>query len=202
MKKINVALMAAAAALCVHAAAPSEAREIKVATATFHPKDQAYNIPKMVQMAGDAAKNGAKLVVFSEMASTGFLYLSAAEAGPNIDTVPGIASSAFGKVADAQNIYIAYGLIERDPDTGVIYNSVAMVGPRGFVAKYRKNQLAVGDDNDWRAPGNLGSPVFDTEIGKIAVLDCYDASQLQSMLLPHYTRSLRYLGSEWRRCGD
>ena len=135
-------------------------------------------------MAVEAAKNGAKLIVYPEMASTGFLYLTEKEAGPNIDTVPGIATEAFGKVADEHNIYIAYGLIEKDPDTGVIYNSAAMVGPKGFVAKYRKNQLAVGDDNLFRAPGNIGFPVFDTELGKIAMLVCYDDSQLQSLLLP------------------
>lgn len=184
MKKIKIALMAAVAALGVQAAAPAEAREIKVATATFQPKEQAFNVPKMVEMAADAAKNGAKLVVFPEMSSTGFLYLTAADAGTNIDTVPGIATDALGKVAEANNIYIAYGLIEKDPDTGVMYNSAAMVGPKGFVAKYRKNQLAVGDDNIFRAPGNLGFPVFDTELGKIAMLVCYDDSQLQSMLLP------------------
>lgn len=184
MKKIKVTLMAAAAALCAHAAAPGEAKEVKVATATFQPKDQAVNVPKMVEMAADAAKNGAKLVVFPEMASTGFLYLTAADAGTNIDTVPGIATDALGKVAEASNIYIAYGLIEKDPDTGVMYNSAVMVGPKGFVAKYRKNQLAVGADNIFRAPGNLGFPVFDTELGKIAMLICYDDSQLQSILLP------------------
>lgn len=184
MKKMTIALLAAAATIGLNAASPAMAKDVKVATGTFHPTDQAHNIPKMEAMATEAAKNGAKLIVFSEMASTGFLYLTEQEAGPNIDTVPGIASAAFGKIADSHNIYIAYGLIEKDPDTGVIYNSVAMVGPKGFVAKYRKNQLAVGDDNLFRAPGNLGFPVFDTEIGKIAMLDCYDDTQLQSMLLP------------------
>lgn len=184
MKKIKIALMAAAAVLCVHAAAPSEAREIKVATATFHPKDQAYNIPKMVEMATEAAKNGAKLIVFPELSSTGFLYLTAEDVGPNMDTIPGQATHALSKIADQSNVYIAFGLIEKDPDTGVTFNSAAMVGPKGFVAKYRKNQLAVGDDNIFRAPGNLGFPVFETELGKIAMLICYDDSQLQSLLLP------------------
>jgi predicted amidohydrolase len=184
MKKLTMALLATTIALGLQAATPVQAKEIKVATGTFHSSDQAHNIPKMVQMSVDAARNGAKLIVFPEMASTGFLYLTAAEAGPNIDTVPGTATSTFGKVADENNIYIAFGLIEKDPDTGVIFNSAAMVGPKGFVAKYRKNQLAVGDDNIFRAPGNLGFPVFDTEIGKIAMLICYDDSQLQSLLLP------------------
>ena len=184
MKQLSMALLATAMLLGVGAAHPVEAKEIKVAAGTFHLKDQAHNIPKMVQMSLDAASNGAKLIVFPEMASTGFLYMTAAEAGPNIDTVPGTATATLGKVAEANNIYIAFGLIERDPDTGLIFNSAAMVGPKGFVAKYRKNQLAVGDDNIFRAPGNLGFPVFDTELGKIAMLICYDDTQLQSLLLP------------------
>ena len=184
MKHLTMALLATAMLLGVGAASPVEAKQIKVAAGTFHLADQAQNIPKMVQMSADAARNGAKLIVFPEMASTGFLYMTAADAGPNIDTVPGTATATLGKVAEANNIYIAFGLIERDPDTGLIFNSAAMVGPKGFVAKYRKNQLAVGDDNIFRAPGNLGFPVFDTELGKIAMLICYDDTQLQSLLLP------------------
>lgn len=184
MMKMKTALISATTVLSLLATAPADAKEIKVATATFHPGDQAHNVPKMVEMAGEAAKNGAKLIVFPELSSTGFLYLTAADAGPNIDTIPGQATSALGKIAEQNNVYIAFGMIEKDTDTGVIFNSAAMVGPNGFVAKYRKNQLAVGDDNIFRAPGNLGFPVFDTELGKIAMLICYDDSQLQSLLLP------------------
>jgi len=184
MKKLTMALLATAMAFCLQAAHPALAKEVRVATATFHPKDQAHNVPKMVQLSTEAAKNGARLIVFPEMASTGFLYLSTAEAGPNIDTVPGKATAELGRVADENNVYIAFGLIERDTDTGVVYNAAAMVGPKGFVAKYRKNQLEVGGDNIFRAPGNLGFPVFDTELGKIAMLICYDDTQLQSVLLP------------------
>jgi predicted amidohydrolase len=161
-----------------------QAAEVKVASVSFHSKDIAYNIPKMSGISEDAAKNGAKLIVFPELASTGFLYPSFADAKPNMDTFPGKATDAFGRVAQKYNTYIAWGYIELDPNTGVAYNSAAIVGPNGFKGNYRKHQLAVGDDNLWRAPGNLGFPVFDTPIGKIALLICYDDSQLQSLLLP------------------
>jgi predicted amidohydrolase len=160
------------------------AAEIKVASVSFHSKDMAYNIPKMADISADAAKNGAKLIVFPEMASTGFLYMTLEQAGPNVDTFPGKATAAFGQVAQKYNTYIAWGYIELDPKTGVAYNSAAIVGPNGFSGNYRKHQLAVGDDNLFRAPGNIGFPVFNTPIGKIALLVCYDDSQLQSLLLP------------------
>jgi predicted amidohydrolase len=162
----------------------ANAAEVKVASVSFHSKDQSYNIPKMSEISVTAAKNGAKLVVFPEMSSTGFLYSSLNEAKPNLDTFPGKATAAFGQVAQQNNIYIAYGYIELDSVTGVAYNSAAIVGPNGFKGNYRKHQLAVGDDNLWRAPGNLGFPVFNTPIGKIALLVCYDDTQLQSLLLP------------------
>lgn len=161
-----------------------QAAELKVASVSFHSKDQSYNITKMAEISATAAKNGAKLVVFPEMSSTGYLYSSLNEAKPNLDTFPGKATEAFGQVAQKSNIYIAWGYIELDPLTGVAYNSAAIVGPNGFKGNYRKHQLAVGGDNLWRAPGNLGFPVFDTPIGKIALLICYDDSQLQSLLLP------------------
>ena len=161
-----------------------QAAEIKVASVSFHSKDLAYNLPKMSEISEVAAKNGARLIVFPEMSSTGFLYNSFAEAKPNMDTFPGKSTEAFGRVAQKYNTYIAYGYIELDPHTGIAYNAAAIVGPNGFTGNYRKHQLAVGDDNLWRAPGNLGYPVFDTPIGRIALLVCYDDSQLQSLLLP------------------
>jgi predicted amidohydrolase len=161
-----------------------KAAEVKVASVSFDSKDMAYNIPKMVEISEDAAKNGARLIVFPEMSSTGFLYETLKQAGPNLDTFPGKATKAFGEVAQKHNTYIAWGYIEIDPKTGVSYNSAAIVGPNGFAGNYRKHQLAMGDDNIYRAPGNLGFPVFETSIGRIALLICYDDSQLQSLLLP------------------
>lgn len=164
--------------------APAQAKDVKVAAVSFHPRDMDYNLPKLVEIASEAARNGAKLIVFPEMASTGYLYPGVAQLGPNFDTLPGKATAALGKVAREHDTYVAFGLIEKDTETGIFYNSSALVGPNGLVGKYRKNQLAVGDDNIFRAPGNLGFPVFDTAIGKIALLICYDDSQLQSLLLP------------------
>lgn len=184
MKKLTMALLATAVALGVQFAQPAEAKEIKVATANLHLKDMAYNLPRMVEMADEASKNGAKLIVFPEMSATGLAYLDVSDVGPNFDSVPGKSTEALGAVAEKNNVYIAFGLIEKDPDTGVYYNSAAMVGPKGFVAKYRKNQLTPGPETNYRTQGNTGFPVFDTELGKIALLICYDDSQLQSTLLP------------------
>jgi len=67
-----------------------QAAEIKVSSVSFHSKDLAYNLPKMAELAEVASKNGARLIVFPEMSSTGFLYDSFANANwPWGVTTPG-----------------------------------------------------------------------------------------------------------------
>lgn len=179
MKKTLLAIITTA--LMSHA----NALEVKVAAVQYKAKDISYNIPKMSEYAIEAAKNGARLIVFPEVASSGYLPIVTLQgAEQNSDTVPGKATSAFEKIAKKYNTYIAYGFIERDPETGALYNAAALVGPNGVVGKYRKNQLSIDLDTTILRPGNLGFPVFETAIGKIALLICYDDSQLQSILLP------------------
>lgn len=179
MKKILTALIATTFM------SQANALEVKVAAVQYTAKDMAYNIPEMSEYAIEAAKNGAKLIVFPEYAASGYLPLiSLKGATENSDTVPGKSTNAFGKIAKQYNTHIAYGFIERDPDTGTIFNAVALVGPNGVVGKYRKNQLSIDLDTTILSPGNLGFPVFNTPIGKITALVCYDDSQLQSLLIP------------------
>jgi predicted amidohydrolase len=78
----------------------AHAAEIKVAAVSFHSKEMAYNIPQMMDISVKAAQEGAKLIVFPEMSSTGFLYSSFAEARLNMDTFPGKATEAFGRIAE------------------------------------------------------------------------------------------------------
>ena len=60
-----------------------------------------------------------------------------------------------------------------DPLTGLTYNTGALIGPDGYIGKYRKNGLNPSDIL-WFTPGNTGYPVFDTELGRIAMIICYD----------------------------
>ena len=159
------------------------AAEVKVAAVEFNPtpKDVDGNIQRIVKAVTDASVNGAKLMVLPEFSVTGFGF---APTNPNdLDTIPGRATAALEKVTRKYNNYVVVGMYERDTVTGVIHNSAALVGPKGLVGKYRKNQLPEGD-YDTAAPGNLGFPVFNTDIGKIAILICFDDSRLQSLLIP------------------
>jgi predicted amidohydrolase len=156
------------------------AAEVKVAAVEFNSAhDLDGNIAGIVNAITVASQNGAKLIVLPEVAATGFVITS-----PNdLDTIPGKTTAAIEKVTSKYNSYVVVGMYEKDLLTGVVHNSAALVGPKGLVGKYRKNQIPEVDFNI-AAPGNLGFPVFDTDIGKIAILICFDDSRLQSLLIP------------------
>jgi len=156
------------------------AAAIKVAAVEFNPAEQNLqgNINEIVAKVTEASQNGAKLIVLPEVAATGWVIASKKDS----DTIPGKATAAMEKITKKYNNYVVIGLYENDPVTGMIHNAAALVGPKGYIGKYRKNQLPPGDF-DTATPGNLGFPVFDTEIGKIGILICFDDSRLQSLLL-------------------
>ncbi|HBK44436.1 MAG: hypothetical protein A2X74_01735 [Polynucleobacter sp. GWA2_45_21] len=177
MKKITASLITFLAffPVMIHAA------EIKVAAVEFNPVEQNVqaNIDGIVTKVTTASQNGAKLIVLPEVAVTGWIIASKKDS----DTIPGKATAAMEKITKKYNNYVVIGLYENDPVTGLTHNAAALIGPKGYIGKYRKNQLPPGDF-EAATPGNLGFPVFDTEIGRIGMLICFDDSRLQSLLLP------------------
>ena len=161
-------------------AAPAEAAAYKAAAVTFDPAwgDVDGNIRRIVDAANAAADQGARLLVFPETATTGYIFDDIAMIQPYLDTIPGKATEALAKVAAERNIFISIGLAERDAVSGLAYNSAALIGPKGLIGKYRKHGLNPQDQR-WASPGNLGFPVFDTGLGRITLLICYDDTYWQ-----------------------
>ncbi len=63
--------------------------------------------------------------------------------------------------------------------TGVYYNTASVIDADGtYLGKYRKTHIPHCEPGFWEKfyfrPGNLGYPVFDTRVGKVAVYICYD----------------------------
>ena len=169
--KISVALFAALVlSLTVSHAAP-----FKVAAVEFNPEffEFEQNIPRIVAIVEEAAKAGAKIIVLPETATSGYIYKDRKQFDPYLDTVPGKTTDALAKVTAKHGVYVTIGIAEIDRATGLAYNTGALVGPKGYIGKYRKVGLNP-DDQLWFTPGNLGYPVFDTAYGKLAMEICYD----------------------------
>ena len=69
------------------------------------------------------------------------------------------------------DLYIVSGFNERSHDH--LYNAAVLVGPEGYMGKYRKCHLFM-NERDYFQPGNQGLPVFDTEKSRIGMLICFD----------------------------
>lgn len=179
---IRLALMLVLLAIaCVGGAvAAAPTTSVKVAAVAFDPAwgDVDGNIARMVAGIEDVAKQGVRLAVLPETATSGYIFDSFAMVKPYLDTVPGKATAAIEKVARAFQMYVAVGIAEIDPASGLAFNSAALIGPNGYIGKYRKHGLNA-QDQFWASVGNLGFPVFDTELGRISLLICYDDTYWQ-----------------------
>ncbi|MGH6879141.1 MAG: carbon-nitrogen hydrolase family protein [Rhizomicrobium sp.] len=149
--------------------------------------DSKRNLDVVVQNIREAARNGAKLVVFPECMNSGYVWRDGQHALECGDPIPGRFTDAIGKFAKELDVYVAIGLSERDGDK--LYNSAALVGPNGLIGKYQKNFL-FDFDPFYFTFGTTGYPVFDTQVGKIGLFICADAR------IPEGARMLALHGAE------
>lgn len=152
----------------------------KVAAVAYNPAwgDLNGNIKRMAEGVEALAKQGVKLAVLPETANMGYIFDDFAMARPYLDTVPGKATDALAKITKKYHMYVAVGLGEFDPNSGLGYNTSALIGPQGYIGKYQKHGLN-SQDQRWTSIGNGGFPVFDTELGRISLLICYDDTYWQ-----------------------
>lgn len=134
--------------------------------------ETSHNVAESIKMIEQAAAQGANLMVLPELCNTGYVFASRAEAFSLAETIPsGPSSEAWIACAARLNIYLVAGITERDGEN--LYNSAVIIGPEGFIGRYRKVHLW-GDETLYFEPGNLGFPVFKTRIGTIGCQICYD----------------------------
>jgi predicted amidohydrolase len=130
------------------------------------------NVARAIQYIETAAKNGASLVVLPELANSGYVFADREEAFSLAEELPlGESAQAFAEAAKRLGIYLVTGIAEREGER--LYNSALFTGPAGHVGVYRKLHLW-DKEHLFFEPGDRGMPVFDTPLGRIAVMICYD----------------------------
>ena len=67
--------------------------------------------------------------------------------------------------------YIVSGFNERDEN--LLFNSAILIGPEGYIGKYRKLHLFM-NEKDYFQAGDVGLPIFDIGLCKIGLLVCFD----------------------------
>lgn len=173
-----IALMAAVLPADAQTTAPR--KQVKVAAVDFVPAwgDLDGNVARLAKAAEEVAKQGVEYAVFPETAVSGYLFSGPRQLAPFVDTIPGKATAAVLPILQRTGMHMSVGIAERDAATGLVYNTAVLMGPNGIVGKYRKNGLNPQDQKVF-APGTTGVEVFDTPLGRIALLICYDDTYWQ-----------------------
>ena len=156
-----------------------------VAAVEFNPEMFEFekNVTRAIAVIDEAANAGARLIVLPEAALSGYIYKDLEQFVPFMDTVPGKGTSAIEPICAKYNAYVAIGIAEVEPSTGLTFNTGALIGPKGYIGKYRKVGLNPSDIL-WFTPGNTGHPVFETELGNITMAICYDDTYWEPGRIP------------------
>ena len=152
------------------------------------------NISKADKLVREAAANGAKIILLSELFERQYFcqerrydYYSFAKSLEDNDAV-----QHFAKVAKELKVILPISFYEKD--VNVLYNSVAMINDEGeVIGLYRKTHIP--DDHFYQekfyfTPGDTGFEVFNTRYGNIGIGICWD------QWFPETARSLALLGAD------
>ena len=109
------------------------------------------------------------------MANIGYCFASREEVSPFVQPVPGPFTRQLEEIAARHGCVIVCGMGEVDEESDLYYNTAVVVGPQGYVGKYRKTHFFSADAK-WAVEGDLGFPVWDTPVGRLGVEVCMDAT--------------------------
>jgi predicted amidohydrolase len=141
------------------------------------------NIGDLLRLVEEATEHGARLIVLPEMVTTGYCWESRSEIAPHVEPIPGPTTERFQRLASDYNCFIAVGMPEVDLSTDVYYNSLVLLGPEGIVGTYRKIHSYMSEPR-WARDGDLGFPVWDTPLGRLAPNICMDAMYFEAVRIP------------------
>ena len=151
--------------------------------------DRKRTLAKALDLTRDAARRGAKLVLFPEAFISGYprgLDFGAVvgwrtDAGredfrryfESAVEVPGTTVDTLSKAARANSVYLVMGVIERE--RGTLYCCVLFFAPDGaFLGKHRKVMPTASERLIWGYGDGSTMPVFDTPLGKLGAVICWE----------------------------
>jgi nitrilase len=146
--------------------------------------DREKTLSKAVGLINDAARNGARLVVFPESFLPGFPFWinshTPGTGGPlffelfaNAVEVPSETVEALGEAARAAGVYVVMGMTEREG--GTLYNTLLYIDDQGqVIGKHRKLQPTHAERTIWGRGDGSDLVVCETPFGKLGGLICWE----------------------------
>jgi N-carbamoylputrescine amidase len=168
---------------------------VKIALIQQHAShDKQDNIRRGLAAVDDAARNGAALALFAELAFERFYPQTPADADPHrfAEPVPGPITDAFAERAARHRMVIVLNLYERDG--GKAYDCSPVIDADGrLLGRTRMvhiTEYSCFHEQGYYTPGDTGAPVYETQAGRVGVAICYDRHY------PEYMRALALNGAD------
>src|SRR5213594_713128 len=166
-------------------------QRVKVAVVQAAPVvfDRERTIDKLHRLTGEAAQQGAQLVLFPEAFVSayprgldfGAVVGSRTDEGredfrryweSSVD-VPGPAVDRLARAARSHAVYLVAGVVERDG--GTLYCTVLFFAPDGtYLGKHRKIMPTAMERLIWGFGDGSTLPVYDTPLGKLGAVICWE----------------------------
>jgi predicted amidohydrolase len=170
---------------------------VRIATVQFAPVfgDKRGNLQKMVKFVEEAAGKGAQLIVFPELATTGYSLMGLNDAikfgelitpdafvfhqtkfAPPMD--PCQTMRIMQALVLKYDVHIVWGMVEQQVQSETYYNSQVILAPNLMFETYRKVNRW-GNDYLWAAAGRSNPAIMTTDLGdgkprKVGLLICRD----------------------------
>jgi N-carbamoylputrescine amidase len=141
-------------------------------------EDTADNLARTLARLEEAADRGAKVVCTQELfRSTYFCQEEDSRHFALAEPVPGPTTDALAAFAKRRGVVVVGSVFEKRT-AGLYHNTAVVIDADGRrVGLYRKMHVPEDPrfyEKFYFAPGDLGFPAFDTAVGRIAVLVCWD----------------------------
>lgn len=146
-------------------------RPVKIAATYLTPSpDPQTALERILRMIDETAREHPDLLILSETAATFGCGLPTKQAAEDVN---GPFCRCVREKAKEHGMFIAAGFLEKDGAS--CYNTTLLFDRSGdVVGKYRKTHLTFAEYEAGILPGDE-LPVFDTELGRIGLLVCFDA---------------------------
>lgn len=161
---------------------------------TSYGEDMDANIAKTAKLIRDAAKQGAQVILPSELFQ-GPYFCTAQEERWFKTAAPVGEHAAVQKIAPlAKELGVALPISFFEKDGPAYYNSLAMIDADGaFMGVYRKSHIPDGpgyQEKYYFRPGDTGFKVWSTKFGRLGVGICWD------QWFPEAARAMTLMGAE------
>lgn len=156
--------------------------------------DKQANLQRGLAALDEAAREGAEVAIFAELAFEPFhpQWPASGNVLSLAETVPGPTTDLIADAARRLGIVVVFNLFERDADKTFDCSPVFDADGTllGRTRMIHITDFACFHERGYYAPGDTGAPVYDTKAGRIGVAICYDRH------FPEYMRALALGGAD------